>query len=290
MIEQPASNSFNSHETNIPQGKHLKCRVIEYSIVQPNMRRLILEAPEIARDCIPGQFLQVLCHKSGQFYDPLLRRPFSIHFADAVGGYVDILYDSRGRGTRMLEEKIIEDVVDVIGPLGRGFKIPDSWHGRFLLVSGGMGIAPLYYLLRTLEERFGKDKIKFLSGARTANLVIYRKQNEKRSSEHLISTDDGSYGYHGTVADLLKEYIETFDNKDDCLVYACGPMPMLKTVARICDQHNLHCQISVETKMACGVGACMSCVIRVKEPNSGFRYARSCVEGPVFKAEDIFWE
>lgn len=290
MVEQSTDNLLNRQETNIPQGKHLKCRVIEYDIVLPNMRRLILEAPEIARDCVPGQFLQVLCNKLGQFYDPLLRRPFSIHFADPIGGYVSILYDIRGRGTRMLEEKTKEDVVDVIGPLGRGFTIPNSWHGCFLLVSGGMGIAPLYFLLRTLEERFGKDKIKFLSGARTANLVVYRNQIEKHSSEHLISTDDGSYGYHGTVADLLKEYIETFANKDECLVYACGPMPMLKTVGRICVQHNIHCQISVETKMACGVGACMSCVIRVKEPDSGFRYARSCVEGPVFEAENIFWE
>ncbi|MDH7482447.1 MAG: dihydroorotate dehydrogenase electron transfer subunit [Armatimonadota bacterium] len=290
MAEQFAHHSSNKEEADIPEGKLFECRIIDQEMVLPHIRRLVLDAPELSQKCVPGQFVHVLCNKFRQFYDPLLRRPFSIHFADPEAGHVSILFDIRGRGTKMLADKTIGDMIDLIGPLGHGFAIPDSWSGSFLLVGGGMGIAPLYFLLRALEKQFGKEKIKFLLGARTSNMILYREEFEKCCAEYLVSTEDGSYGYQGMVTDLLKERIETLDNKLGCLVYACGPMQMLKEVAKICHHHNLNCQISVETKMACGVGACMSCVIKVHDTNLEYRYARACVEGPVFDSNKIKWE
>lgn len=275
----------------------VKCRVIEQFAPYANIRRLTLAAEEIAISCSPGQFVHVLCNAHSQSYDPLLRRPFSIHFADPQAGTIVILYEIRGRGTQILSTKQEGDQVDIIGPLGRGFQIPESHDGEFWLVGGGIGVAPLYFLLRSLQSKYGRECIRFLVGARTCDSVLCRHEFAAHCSQLFVSTDDGSEGYAGFVTALTEECLSREASLRNPIIYACGPMPMLKEVAAISRRWNLQCQVSLETKMACGLGACMGCAVKLRaceEPgasdDSNFKYALSCVEGPVFSADEIIWE
>jgi dihydroorotate dehydrogenase electron transfer subunit len=213
-----------------------------------------------------------------------------MHYAEPQSGKIVIVYDIRGRGTKALAEWKQDDLIDVLGPLGHGFSIPEAGDGRpFLLVGGGIGSVPLYFLARRLEERFGSDRLTFVAGARTDDLILCRPEFEKHCREYHVCTDDGSSGFHGFVTDRM---FECLDGQDFCMppmVYACGPTPMLKAVSKLAQEHGCDCQVSVEAKMACGVGACLSCVIKVRDRDS-FKYVRSCAEGPVFDARDVIWE
>lgn len=250
--------------------------------------RLALHAPDIARGAEPGQFVHLLCAAGG--YDPLLRRPFSIHFADPEAGKMILVYEIRGRGTRALSERKPGEVVDVLGPLGRGFSVPETDDGRpFLLIGGGIGVVPLYFAARRLEERLGSDRVTFITGARTADLILCQPEFKKHCRDYHVCTDDGSAGFHGFVTGRM---CQCLDGQELCappIIYACGPTPMLKAVSKLALEHDCDCQVSVEAKMACGVGACLSCVIKVRDGDS-FKYVRSCREGPVFDAGEVIWD
>ncbi len=261
---------------------------MEHAERGPGIHQLVLDAPEIVCLASPGQFVHVLCTPSG--YDPLLRRPFSIHHTDPESGKIVIVYEVRGRGTKALSERKPGELIDVLGPLGQGFRIPETDDSRpFLLVGGGIGAVPLYFLGRKLEERFGSDRVTFIAGARTADLILFRQEFEKHCHDYHACTDDGSAGFHGFVTDRM---FECLDGQEFCvppIVYACGPTPMLKAVSKLAREHVCECQVSVEAKMACGVGACLSCVIKVRDGDS-FKYVRSCAEGPVFDAREVIWD
>jgi dihydroorotate dehydrogenase electron transfer subunit len=252
---------------------------------------MVLNAPELAQTAIPGQFVHVLC---GSSHDPLLRRPFSIFNADGGAGQIAIMYEIRGRGTALLAEKRVGESVDVIGPLGNGFTLPECGNPPVVLVGGGIGAAPLYYLARMACDRVGDECVSLHMGARTAGLHVCHDEfscmcQDDADSRYWITTDDGSMGEHGFVTDLLLRRIEQLGPDSAPTIYACGPMPMLKAVAGIAKDHGIKCQVSLESKMACGVGACMGCVVKVRD-GDGFKYVRVCNEGPVFDAEDIVWE
>lgn len=270
---------------------HLRPRIVEHAEIGLRMWRLVFESPDLARNAVPGQFVHVLC---GSTRDPLLRRPFSVHDADPDSGRVALLYEVRGRGTALLAEKRPDEALDILGPLGNGFGLPDSAGRSVWLVGGGMGAAPLYFLARRIAETAGSECMTFNMGARTADMHVclhgFRCFCTGDSEDrYWISTDDGSLGDRCFATDLLTRRIESMDPGSAPVIYACGPDAMLKEVARIANERSLECQVSLEAKMACGVGACMGCVVKVRE-GDGLKYVRVCKEGPVFTAEEVIWD
>jgi len=267
----------------------MKLPIIEHAEVAAHVRELVLYAPELAESSSPGQFVHVLCGSPAAL-DPLLRRPFSIHDADPTSGRVSLLYEIRGRGTAALAERLPGEILDVLGPLGQGFTLPESSTQPLILAAGGIAVAPLYFLGRRIGETVGCRRATFIVGARTQSLLVCLDKFSQLGRDVRVATDDGSAGYHGLVSGLLEQFAAANEEMGAAgpLVYACGPMPMLEAVAEITKAHGLKCQVSTEAKMACGIGACMSCAIEVRSGNSA-KYVRCCKEGPVFDADEVIW-
>ena len=231
-----------------------------------DVQLLRFRAPAIARAAQPGQFLHLRVPGA-----TLLRRPFSIH--DVIGDRVSVLYRLVGAGTLQLAGISTGGIVDVIGPLGRPFAI-DPVPRHQIVVAGGIGIAPLQFLLRRLHH------------ARLAPLLFYGCTTKHELLPHLAvkkvtTTDDGSCGSKGFVTSALQEWTATHPG---ARLYACGPWPMLRAVAQIAARHGLPCQVSLESLMACGIGACQGCVVKTV---NGYRTV--CHDGPVFDSADIDW-
>jgi dihydroorotate dehydrogenase electron transfer subunit len=246
---------------------------------------ITLVAPEIADDAKPGQFVEIGVPQGRDF---LLRRPFSIHQASRKGGWagtLEIAFTPVGPGTRWLTEIEAHDFLDVVGPLGRPFPYP-SQPRSCLLVGGGYGAAPLYFLAQELRSR-GK-RVDMIVGARDQERV-FKAVEAKRLSVHVaITTEDGSLGERGKVTDVLPGMITRCETE---VVYACGPNPMLRAVAEYCAEQGLATQVALEELMACGVGVCWTCVVPVvRRDGSGWDYLRSCVDGPVFSGARVWWE
>lgn len=236
---------------------------------------MTLHAPHCAASVRPGQFVHV---RLGRGTDAILRRPFSIH--RAYGDRVEILYQILGTGTlRMAETPLGDTSFDLVGPLGHGWSAPDSL-SHALIVTGGLGAAPLGMLAEQLAAR--GVAVTVAMGAPTRERLVARDLYERVARRVELATDDGSAGEHGFVtvpaARLLAE--ETFDR-----VYVCGPEPMQRAIASLAAQHGIPCEVSLERLMACGIGACLSCVVSTTE---GLR--RACVDGPVFDASEVVWD
>ncbi len=209
--------------------------------------------------------------------DPLLRRPFSIHRM-LEGGEFEVLFRVVGRGTRILANVHVGDRVDALGPLGRGFRVEGN---RPLIVGGGIGVAPLLFLAESFLEAGIRPKL--LVGARTERDLLCQDDFSCLALPFAVATEDGSAGSPGQVTRLLAR--EIAEGTEGMTVYACGPLPMLKAVSRLCGEHGIPCQVSMEAHMACGIGACLGCVV----PAPGGGYVRVCREGPVFQASEIDW-
>ncbi len=241
---------------------------------------LSLESPQIAQDAHPGQFLMV---RTSLGTHPLLRRPFSIFNVD--GTRVEIFFQKVGLGTRLLSEKMEGDAVDIIGPLGTGFTIQEVNEDEHLaLVGGGRGIAPLYFLARKLRANSGSVEV-FYGGKSVLDLPV-RERFEKHSIVLSCSTEDGSFGTKGLVTEIFDAALKS--GFPVSRVYACGPDAMLKKIAAIAAKKNLPAELSLESVMGCGFGACWGCVKKIKKDND-VGWHKICEEGPVFKAEDIVW-
>ncbi|RKY69023.1 MAG: dihydroorotate dehydrogenase electron transfer subunit [Candidatus Latescibacterota bacterium] len=239
---------------------------------------LDLRLPQAAKIAQPGQFLHL---RISPLCDPLLRRPFSIHRTKPEKAEVSILYQVVGRGTELLSQKRPEESLDCLGPLGRGFTIPKG-AGQFILVAGGIGIAPLIFLAESLLQKKGKGVV-FLIGATSENYVLYKKELRCWGATVEVATDDGSEGHRGPVTDLLMQRLDRFAGNPQ--IFACGPEGMLQKVTQIALQRGIPCQLSLEQRMACGLGACLGCVVNTR---SGYR--RVCVDGPVFPASEVIFE
>lgn len=240
--------------------------VRENKMVSENTALMVLEGELAAR---PGQFLQV---RVSETFDPLLRRPLSIH--DSEGKEVRLLYRVAGRGTRLLAEKRPGDNLDVLGPLGNGF--PGMPGEDAVLVAGGLGVAPLYFLARRLSEA-GKQ-VDFLLGAKHAGDVYIPEKLTGFVRQLLVATEDGSRGTRGLVTDLLAGL-----KQDSVTVFCCGPLGMMKEVTRLSARQGWKTYVSLEAHMACGVGACQGCVVMTEQG-----YRRVCADGPVFSGEEVF--
>ncbi len=263
----------------------IKAQVRENIEVVPEVYRMCLYAPEVSHAARPGQFLHIRIDGS---FDPLLRRPISINKVDRKRGLVFLLYRVAGKGTLKLSKKKGGQDVDVLGPLGKGFTVKQPSPDTFLaVVAGGMGIAPLNFLLEELRE--SASSISVFLGARTGRSLPGQKEVAEMGYVPRIATDDGSLGYKGPVTDLFEKGLAC---RPTSFVYSCGPVAMLKQVSSVLQKHNIPGEISLEERMGCGLGACLSCVCKVKDPYSeeGFAYKRACTEGPVFPAREVLFQ
>lgn len=254
-----------------------------------------VHAPELAAAITPGQFFMI---RPASGSDPLLGRPFALFdvYCDANGSPagVEFGFVKVGKMTSLMSQWSSGDLVSIWGPLGNGFPIPECRH--LICVAGGIGQTPFLGVAREALglANYGKPARHIVQRPQTVSLCY-----GVRSKSYLaglddfaipgldlqIATDDGSFGHHGFVTSLLKNKLA--QNRDGVHVYCCGPEPMMKAVAEICKLAAVPCWLSLETPMACGFGACFSCVTKVVEPDGSWDYRRTCVEGPVFRAEQL---
>jgi dihydroorotate dehydrogenase electron transfer subunit len=240
-------------------------------------------APGIAARFRPGQFVTLAV--GGPATSMLLRRSFSIHdVRPDHGGTVEFVFAVQGQGTQWLAERRSRDVVDITGPLGRPFPVPRD-PVNCLLVGGGYGSAPLFALASRLRER--GCTVDFLLGAATGDRVFGALTARRTGRTATITTEDGSLGARGVVTDMMGQVIH--EARTD-VIYACGPMPMLRQVTLLARRYDIPVQVAVEEMMACGVGVCMTCVLPVVGSDGITRMVRSCVDGPVFRGEQVRWD
>ncbi|MFH1783494.1 MAG: dihydroorotate dehydrogenase electron transfer subunit [bacterium] len=245
----------------------------------PQYYQMSLNCPRIAKTCKPGQFIQVDIGEPGVF----LRRPFSIYNIDKSN--IEILYKVIGKATEALSKKKKGKALSIIGPLGNGYDISNlKTQDKAILVAGGTGIASLFFLAKSMKE----TKKLVLIGVKNKKELVNEKEFRKLGAEVKISSDDASIGHKGFVSDLLDKTLKK-EAKNSLFIFACGPKPMLKHVAKTARKYKIPCQVSMEEHMACGVGACMGCVVKVKTKKGKFAYKRACKEGPVFDSGELIW-
>jgi dihydroorotate dehydrogenase electron transfer subunit len=241
---------------------------------------LRLDAPALAAEAHPGQFLMI---RPGGTHDPLLRRPISLHARE--GTCLEIFFQVSGRGTALLARKKEGETLDALGPLGRGFDLTGEWRDRrALLVGGGRGIAPLLFLSRELLAK-GAD-VKVLYGGKSLKDLPVRERFTAGGLDLACATDDGSFGHPGFVTGLLEAEIA---RRAPNALFVCGPDLMMRAAAGIARARRIPAQISLESIMGCGFGACWGCVKRISKGDGG-RWRKICEDGPVFAAEEILWE
>jgi dihydroorotate dehydrogenase electron transfer subunit len=272
--------------------------------------RLVLEAENFP-PAAPGQFVQILCTEPGELgwtQGAFIRRPFSIAGLQRDGGRseIEILHRAVGTGTRWLSRLRRGEPVSLLGPLGRPFEIPAGRHVAWL-VGGGIGLPPLIWLARELHA-IGRRAVAFC-GARTADFMPLTRVREvpvsfdegSLSYEEFAAagvpvvacTDDGSLGAAARVPVMFAQYLKRHSQEAAAAeIYACGPEPMLRAVAKLGMEHGIPTQVCMERVMACGMGTCQSCVVRIHDASAegGWRYRLCCTDGPVFDARAIVWD
>ncbi len=231
---------------------------------------------------IPGQFVML------RFVDqisPLLRRPFSVHrlvSENNVSIGIELLYKVVGAGTHQLSSCRIGDRLDVLGPLGRGFTISETYQ-RIFIAAGGIGVAPMVFLADVLNQRkVDFSQVHLFLGGRSTDDVLCKDAFSGCGASVCTTTDDGSEGDQCLITSPLEIEVERL--RPD-IIYACGPMDMLKCVIGIAETHSVPCEISIETAMACGIGVCLGCAVE-RQDSSG-KYLHACLDGPVFDASEI---
>jgi len=277
-----------------------KAEILINKEIAPGYFKMALRIEGFAGNVRPGQFLHI---RAGMGYDPLLRRPISVHRISGRQGIVELLYKVNGKGTQLMSRRSKGTFLDVVGPLGNGFKVPKG-QLNFVLIAGGMGVAPLVALADQLAT-YRKKAITVIIGAKDAGSVVCVKEFQEIGAKAIIVTEDGSRGDRGLVTAMLEKVIRDFDIRKTSLrtrsysladvtigdyapevgLYACGPMSMLASVAKIAKPYKIKTQGSFEERMGCGVGACFGCAIKTQRG-----YERVCKEGPVFDLADIVWD
>ncbi|NQU17164.1 MAG: dihydroorotate dehydrogenase electron transfer subunit [Candidatus Saganbacteria bacterium] len=258
-----------------------RSRIINHQKLSDTYYKLTLESKEISALAKPGQFVNILINHGTC---PLLRRPFAIHRKNKDKEIFEVLYEVVGNGTMALSIKKIGDELDILGPLGNGFTI-DQNKKTAIIVAGGIGIAPLVALAE--ETKSSNQTIYFITGHGSNNAIVCIDELKSMGIETILCTDDGTAGKKGTATKLLKDLL---DNKlspisyNQSTIYSCGPKAMLKATAAIAKSKQISCQVSLEEKLACGIGACLGCSVKTKKG-----YKLVCKDGPVFDAEELVW-
>jgi dihydroorotate dehydrogenase electron transfer subunit len=279
----------------VPTALQQMATIVKHEMMARNTWRIRLRCPNLARQIIPGQFFMVRVPDRG---DPLLGRPFALFdvYDNEVGEpeFVEFGYVVVGKMTSILESMREGDRVEVWGPLGNGFPPPTA--GHLVIVAGGIGQTPFLAVIReALRLRtYGSpdriletipSKITLCYGVRSVEYLAGIEDFRSLGIDIRIATDNGTAGHRGFVTDLLKRLIDSNERPD--AVYCCGPEPMMNAVANVTNQANVACWLSLETPMACGYGACFSCVAKIRQEAGEWDYRRVCVEGPVFRADQV---
>ncbi len=263
----------------VVRAREFDSRILAVEPVMGDSALLTLSLPPgMAGSLRAGQFVDVLCRVEGS-YDPLLRRPYSIFRADSRTETMQLLVRPYGRGSAWLASRPVDTILDVLGPLGNAFHIhPRS--RNLLMVAGGVGAAPLVML--TDHALADGRNVTYLMGAADADALLPTSYLPS-DVEYGVATDDGSKGHRGFVTDLVPEYLRWADQ-----VFACGPEPMFRSLRSVSSAHRLggkpRIQVSVERTMACGLGACLGCVVETKH---GMQ--TSCVQGPIYDMDEVIW-
>ncbi len=255
---------------------------------------LTLKAPEQARLVRPGQFIMLKCVEDVE-ENPLLRRPFTVfnihrHARSGRPAGLELLVKDVGVGTHRLVQSRTGQILSCLGPQGRGFQVSAEMRNRTeiaCLVAGGVGIAPFYLLAQSLLAQNVKPVL-FYGGANVADLVL-REYFESLGMDVFYTTEDGSYGERGLVMLTLEQFLKKRSRKN-IRAYACGPWAMMKAVHLLCTQHNLPCEVSLEARMGCSLGACLGCVVRSNDDQGEEQFLRVCQEGPVLNSRLIDWD
>ena len=247
------------------------CEVVYKEQLCDNIFALTIVNSKLAHEAKAGQFLHINCGHSR-----LLRRPISICSINANA--IEIVFEVKGEGTSWLSKRNPGSFLDILGPLGNGFKMPE---GKIVVVGGGIGVPPMLY---AADSALGD--VTAVLGFRSVDRVILTEAFESVCDSVIVTTDDGSAGIHGSVTKPLKDLLKSSEYS---AVLACGSLLMLKSVAKTCSELNIPCQISLEERMGCGVGACLVCACAT-EIFGKTDMSRVCVEGPVFDASAIVWE
>lgn len=252
------------------------CRILEKQQLTVDIYDVTVDAGKLALLAKPGQFVHVLVPGH------TLRRPISICGIDRAANTLRLVFQVRGEGTAQLAALNCGDSIDLLAPLGRGFSLGNTGR-KVLFVGGGIGVPPLL----EAAKPFGENAAVVL-GFRSREAVILKEDFERNGNRVQIATDDGSLGHHGLVTDCMEALeAEHFAFEE---VFACGPAPMLKAVSRAAERLGVPCQVSMEQRMACGVGACLGCAVKLRREDGGEYYGHVCKDGPVFRAHDIVWE
>ena len=244
---------------------------------------LVLAAPALAARCRPGQFLEIAVEAPGT----LLRRPLSIaraaDSADGGVGTVEIVVGPDGVGSAWLAEVHTGERLDVVGPLGRAFPLPQRT-ASCLLVGGGYGAAPLHYLTEVLVPL--GHRVDLIVGASTEDTLLHSLEAKRIAHSLRTTTDDGSAGQRGRVTDVMAEAVERGGTD---VIYACGPNAMLAAVSVVGARLGIEVRVALEERMACGLGICFTCVIPVRDRSGEVQMRRSCIDGPVMDGARVEW-
>lgn len=247
-----------------------KYPILEKETLAKGIYSVIVDAPELADEARPGQFANIAAPGF------TLRRPISLCGIDRERGTLRFVFEVRGKGTEALSMLAEGESLDVLGPLGNGFRVPDG--KRIIAVGGGIGVPPLLEVSRVTGELCTA-----IVGFRDYSKIILVDEFKDYGTNTILCTDDGSVGRQGLVTAPLEEELS---KGGTAAVLACGPTPMLKAVVQLCGEHNVPCQVSLEQRMGCGVGACVVCSCMTVRNGQEF-YSRVCKEGPVFNAEEV---
>lgn len=261
--------------------------VAENRPISASTYRLDLALPSLdSLRVYPGEFFMI---RISPGLDPLLRRPFSLH---SIGSFkskrqqrLSILFRTVGRGTHLMAAWTRGKPVDMIGPLGRGYTVPEGLRTG-IMIAGGLGIASLFALAESIVLKGKATHVRAYLGGKSKPDVLLKKELEDMGATVNVTTEDGSLGTRGLITRLLEREGPQLAKDSETMVYACGPLEMLAKVAAITQELSIPCQVSLEARMACGVGSCLSCVVRTRDEG----YQLVCKNGPVFDASRIDWK
>ena len=258
---------------------NIKAKLISKEQLKTDIFKYSVKADEITSVAKPGQFIEIRVNND---IEPFLRRPISIYNMKKEEGILEFIFQVKGKGTKILSERREGEEIDIVGPLGYGpFKI--SNYENIAVIGGGIGVFPLYELAKCAKND-GKNVNTYL-GFRSKDFVVLEKEFENASSNLTLTTDDGSYKIKGFAINLLEEDLS---KKNIEAIFACGPLPMLKAVQKLALEKDIPCQLSLEEKMACGLGVCLGCAVKTaKSPKDAPEYWHVCKGGPVFNAKDV---
>ena len=241
--------------------------------------KMDIYCPEAAKTAVMGQFLNIYPDKG----EMILPRPISIQAVNREKGVLSIIYHIAGKGTAYLATVPAGSSLGIAGPLGSGFKYKGC--KKLALIGGGIGVPPLYYSAVQILQTYTDIEIRAYIGFRDKDAVILEEEFNSLGIKTIVTTDDGGYGIKGNALNGFKA-----DGFTPESIYTCGPYGMLKAVANHAISEGIHCQVSMEERMACGIGACVGCAIAINTAGGDYTYKKVCKDGPVFLAEEVVWQ